>query len=122
MVLGQQLKDAAVSALPVCVCMPQLAADVPVQQSKFAALEEEGVCSSRGACLCDCCRGQVAPHPHFTDTRRFSSPGLLRPHVPLPGGGWHDFGTMSDSSLWTVLSNFTMPHFLSRARLRRSKR
>uniref|UniRef100_A0A674EYE7 Microtubule associated serine/threonine kinase family member 4 n=1 Tax=Salmo trutta TaxID=8032 RepID=A0A674EYE7_SALTR len=28
---------------------------------------------------------------------------------------------MSDSSLWTVLSNFTMPHFLSGAMLRRSK-
>ncbi|KAI4902497.1 hypothetical protein NFI96_000903 [Prochilodus magdalenae] len=28
---------------------------------------------------------------------------------------------MSDSSLWTVLSNFSMPHFLSGSRLRRSK-
>ncbi|XP_006000152.1 microtubule-associated serine/threonine-protein kinase 1 isoform X3 [Latimeria chalumnae] len=28
---------------------------------------------------------------------------------------------MSDSSFWTVLSNFTVPHFLSGARLRRSK-
>uniref|UniRef100_A0A8B9JI95 Microtubule associated serine/threonine kinase family member 4 n=1 Tax=Astyanax mexicanus TaxID=7994 RepID=A0A8B9JI95_ASTMX len=28
---------------------------------------------------------------------------------------------MSDSSLWTVLSNFSMPHFLSGSGLRRSK-
>ncbi|CAB1318678.1 unnamed protein product, partial [Coregonus sp. 'balchen'] len=112
----------SVCSASVCVCMPQLAADVPVQQSKFGALEEEGGCSSRGACRRDYCRGRVAPHPHVTDTRCVSSPGLLSPHIPLPEGGWHDFGTMSDSSLWTVLSNFTMPHFLSGARLRRSKR
>lgn len=54
------------------------------------------------------------------ESRRFSSTGLPKPplHLPL----WHDSDAMSDSSLWTVLSNFSMPHFYGGARLRRSKR
>lgn len=100
--------------LSVRVFMPQLVADVPAQR-KFG-LEES---CSRSVCQ-DCPGGHVLPNP---DSRRFSSPGLLKPplHFPL-SGCWHDLETMSDSSLWTVLSNFNMPHFFSGARLRRSKR
>lgn len=93
--------------LPAGVFMPQLAADVPVQR-KFGP--KESTCQ-------DCSGGRNLPNP---DNRRFSSSGLQKPPVHLPL--WHDLDTMSDSSLWTVLSNFNMPHFFSGARLRRSKR
>lgn len=94
------------------VFMPQLAADVPVQR-KFGP-KEESCC--RSTCQ-DCSGGHVLLNP---ESRRCSSLGLQKPplHLPL----WHDLDTMSDSSLWTVLSNFNMPHFFSGARLRRSKR
>lgn len=93
------------------VFMPQLAADVPVQR-KFGP--KESCC--RSTCQ-DCSGGRILQNP---ERRRFSSLGLQKPplHLPL----WHDLDTMSDSSLWTVLSNFNMPHFFSGARLRRSKR
>ncbi|KAK1884121.1 Microtubule-associated serine/threonine-protein kinase 4 [Dissostichus eleginoides] len=42
-----------------------------------------------------------------------------KPPLNLPL--WHDLDTMSDSSLWTVLSNFNIPSFFSGTRLRRSK-
>ncbi|XP_008299058.1 microtubule-associated serine/threonine-protein kinase 3-like isoform X3 [Stegastes partitus] len=86
--------------------MPQLAADVPVQR-KFGP--KESTCQ-------DCLGGRHLLNP---EGRRFSSSGLQKPPVHLPL--WHDLDTMSDSSLWTVLSNFNMPHFFSGARLRRSK-
>ncbi|TKS84860.1 Microtubule-associated serine/threonine-protein kinase 4 [Collichthys lucidus] len=92
--------------------MPQLAADVPVQR-KFGPKES---CCCRSTCQ-DCGVGRILTNP---ERHRFSSVGLQKPplHLPL----WHDLDTMSDSSLWTVLSNFNMPHFFSGARLRRSKR
>lgn len=93
--------------LPACVFMPQLPADVPVQR-KFGP--KESTCQ-------DCSRGH---HLLNSDSHRFCSSSLQKPplHLPL----WHDLDTMSDSSLWTVLSNFNMPHFFSGARLRRSQR
>lgn len=93
--------------LPANVFMPQLPADVPVQR-KFGPKENTCQDSSRGHNLSS------------SDSHRFCSPGLQKPplHLPL----WHDLDTMSDSSLWTVLSNFNMPHFFSGARLRRSQR
>lgn len=93
--------------LPASVFMPQLAADVPVQR-KFGPKESTSQDCSGGRNLLN------------SDSRRFSSSGLQKPPVHLPL--WHDLDTMSDSSLWTVLSNFNMPHFFSGARLRRSKR
>lgn len=73
------------------------------------------------------------PLPIDAPSRRFSSPAFLRAASPGfgPGSGsglppccWHELDTMSasDAGLWTMLSNFSMPHFLSGARLRRSKR
>lgn len=97
--------------LSACVFMPHLAADVPVQR-KFGPKESH----CRSTCQ-DCSGGRILPNP---ESRRFSSQGLQNPHLHLPF--WHDLDTMSDSSLWTVLSNFNMPHFFSGARLRRSKR
>lgn len=93
--------------LPASVFMPQLPADVPVQR-KFGP--KESTCQ-------DCSRGH---HLLNSDSHRFCSSSLQKPplHLPL----WHDLDTMSDSSLWTVLSNFNMPHFFSGARLRRSQR
>lgn len=98
-------EEDAVSSLPVCF-MPQLAADVPAQR-KFGA--KDGACQDRSG-------GHNLLNP---GGRRFSSGSQKPPlHLPL----WHDVETMSDSSPWTVLSNFSMPHFFSGARLRRSKR
>lgn len=97
--------------LSASVFMPQLAADVTVQR-KFGPKES----CYRSTCQ-DCSGGRILLNPEI---HRFCSQGLHKPplHLPL----WHDLDTMSDSSLWTVLSNFNMPHFLSGARLRRSKR
>ena len=93
------------------VFMPQLAADVPVQR-RFGPKER----GCRSTCQ-DSSGGHVFLN---SESRRFSSSGHQKPplHLPL----WHDLDTMSDSSLWTVLSNFNMPSFFSGARLRRSKR
>ncbi|KAK5852304.1 hypothetical protein PBY51_023783 [Eleginops maclovinus] len=90
--------------------MPQLAADVPVQR-RFGPKESGG----RSACQ-DCSGGRILLN---SESRRSSSSGHQKPplHLPL----WHDSDTMSDSTLWTVLSNFNMPSFFSGARLRRSK-
>lgn len=98
--------------LSASVFMPQLAADVTVQR-KFGPKES---CCCRSTCQ-DYSGGRILLNPEI---HRFSSQGFQKPplHLPL----WHDLDTMSDSSLWTVLSNFNMPHFLSGARLRRSKR
>ncbi|KAM3599341.1 uncharacterized protein V6R79_004137 [Siganus canaliculatus] len=98
--------------------MPQLPADVPVHR-KFGAQEHR---SSFQDCCC-CCSSSSSSGggriPLNADSCRFSSLGPQKPpsHLPL----WHDLDTMSDSSLWTMLSNFNMPHFFSGARLRRSK-
>ena len=97
--------------LSAWVFMPQLAADVPVQR-KFGP--KESCC--RSTCQ-DCTGGYILLNP---ESHRSSSLGLQKPSLHLPL--WHDLETMSDSSLWTVLSNFNMPHFFSGARLRRSKR
>ncbi|KAI4817213.1 hypothetical protein KUCAC02_009489 [Chaenocephalus aceratus] len=90
--------------------MPQLAADVPVQR-RFGPKES----GCRSTCQ-DSSGGRVLLN---SESRRVSSSGHQKPplHLPL----WHDLDTMSDSSLWTVLSNFNMPSFFSGARLRRSK-
>lgn len=97
--------------LSATVFMPQLAADVHVQR-KFGP--KESSCRSTSQ---DCAAGRILLNP---EVRQCSSPGLQKPplHLPL----WHDLDTMSDPNLWTVLSNFNMPHFFSGARLRRSKR
>lgn len=92
--------------LPGRVFMPQLAADVSVQR-KFGP--KEGTWQ-------DCSGSRHLLNP---DRRRFSS-GPQKPSLHLPL--WHDVDTMSDSSPWTTLSNFNVPHFFSGARLRRSKR
>jgi len=105
------------SRRPLCRCvfMPQLAADVPVHR-KFGP--QESCC--RGTCPDSSSSSSGGRFPLNPESRRFSSPGLRKPplHLPL----WHDSDTMSDSSPWTVLSNFNTPHFFSGARLRRSKR
>lgn len=86
--------------------MPQLPADV---QRKFGG-------GGRSTCQ-DCAGGRVLVNP---ERRRCSSTGFPKPPFQLPL--WPDLDTMSDSSLWTLLSNFNMPHFYGGARLRRSKR
>lgn len=104
-------EDRGQRVLSVNVFMPQLAADVPVQK-KFGP--KESCC--RSTCQ-DCFGARLLLN---LESRRFSSLALQKPplHLPL----WHDLDTMSESSLWTVLSNFNMPHFFSGSRLRRSKR
>ena len=108
--------------------MPQLAADVP-GQIKFVP-EQQGereaatTAADRAGCFRSACRdcGGRLRSP-VADARRFSSPGLLRPHLHLPlCGGWQDLDVMAESSPWLAFSNFDMPRFLNGARLRRSKR
>lgn len=97
---------------PLCQCfLPQLPADVPMQRKVGP---QEGCCRRTGQ---SCCGGHLL-NPESSS--RFFSPALQKSssHLPL----WHDLDTMSESSLWTLLSNFNMPHFLSGARLRRSQR
>ena len=91
--------------------MPQLPADVPVQ-GKFGP--KESCCRS----TCKDCFGRCFLLK--SESLRFSSLVLQKSPLTLPLG--HDLDTMSDSTLWTALSNFNVPHFLSGARLRRSKR
>lgn len=88
-----------VTFFPVRPCMSQLLADVP------GTIE----------CFPGSAGGEHASAHHLL------APGLLRSLPSLPSC-WHDSQVMSDSSFWTVLSNFSMPHFLTGARLRRSKR
>lgn len=97
---------------PLCQCfMPQLPADVPMQRKVGP---QEGCCRRTGH---NCFGGHLL---NPDSSSRFFSPALQKSssHLPL----WHDLDTMSESSLWTLLSNFNMPHFLSGARLRRSQR
>lgn len=93
------------------VFMPQLPADVPMQRKVGP---QEGCCRRTGQ---NCFGGHLLLNP---ESCRFFSPALQKSSSHLPV--WHDLDTMSESSLWTLLSNFNMPHFLSGARLRRSQR
>lgn len=90
------------------LCMLQRAADVRGRTSVVAER-----CAGRTSQ--DSCVGCLL----LLEARHFSSLSFPRQLRALWG---RDFGTMSDSSLWTLLSNFPMPHFISGARLRRSKR
>lgn len=90
------------------LCMLQRAADVYGRTS--VVTERQAGRTSQDSCV-----GCL----FLVEARHFSSLSFPRQLRALWG---HDFGTMSDSSLWTLLSNFSMPHFISGARLRRSKR
>lgn len=99
------------AVLYASVLMPQLPADVPMQRK---AGPQEGCCRRTAH---SCVGGHLLLNP---ESCRFFSPALQKSssHLPL----WHERDTMSESSLWTLLSNFNMPHFFSGARLRRSQR